>query len=496
MSIEEKDSDFEFLKNLGAYESKVPGGLWEEINKGIEKLNLEDADLQQLHALKNHRSNIPDNSWNLVARGLARIAFRKWAFYLLGSVAFIAIGLGIWNNLWNRDNVVAPAKTENHNKKAPSVSETNKSSLSKSSNVESSGVQPNKALSSSEQGTSKAILPAYTQNTSTLRDHSNYAKNTTTLGSSSASTPLNAAATNSNIQTTSQNTGTNSSGNVNVDLNAASSLPPLLILDKRLFKNTLPFFALSNFNAGQKAFCCLMMKPAKKAPARLNYQLYAGGDAALNIPHIGFNFRYQDYWWPGLQEALKQLAQKTSSFNPSAGVQITQGRNMYGLGIMMGEIRIKIDGNFVTNELPNYDSEGAITSISRYPTYYSFKIDAKVNIQNISLPLNYYRNVLGKKNRFYLGTGIIPNYTFSARGSFLQGGSSTEYVDGRGILRKFNADYSAGFLYQKYLSKRMYLQSQMTLSKNIMNMFDPNYKQSATLGFWRPTAGFKLVYNL
>lgn len=493
MSIEEKDSDFEFLKNLGAYESKVPGGLWEEINKGIEKLNLEEADLQRLHALKNYRSNVPDNSWNLVARGLARLAFRKWAFYLLGSVAFIATGLWVWNQLGQTENTVAPAKPALNKKMAPAGSANKNNSRSESTNTQTG---PGKDLSKTEYSiseTEKIVLPSYSVNTNSSGSSLNNNTDTRTglINNNSANSVSTATGTNSQT-----NNGQVVTSIVNKDVVVNSGSPPLLALNNRLFKNPLPFFALSDFNAGQKAFCCLLLKPAKKTPPKFNYQLYAGGDAALNIPHIGFNFRYQDYWWPGLQEALKQLAQKTSSFNPSAGVQITQGKNMYGLGLMLGEIRIKINGNFVTNELPNYDSEGAITSISRYPTYYSFKIDAKVNIQNISIPLNYYRNVLGKRNKFYVGTGIIPNYTFTAKGSFLQGGSSTEYVDGRGILRKFNADYSAGFLYQKYLSKSLYLQGQMTLSKNIMNMFDPNYKQSATLGFWRPTAGFKLVYNL
>lgn len=485
MSIEENDKDLEFLKNLSSYESQVPGGLWDDINKGIEKFNAEHSDLEKIYPLKNHRSIVPDNSWNVIARGLARIAFRRWAFYSVALLLLIAGGIVFFNTDF-KDSVSAEAtRSKKQNNTAPHLKDK-ENAYSPSAN---NGDLTDKGIENNAKTLQKTEIAANTEFAAPKKENTPFAERTPATLNGKKDHAVILPSTNIKPATAEQQ---------NAEIianNDKSSLKNDLFLNKRNLKQTLPFFNLDNVRSDLNVWCC-QFKPKKPAGKKMEYRIYAGGDGALNIPHIGFNFKYENYWWPGLQEALKEMAQRTSSFNPSAGVQIVAGKNLFGIGLMLGEIRLKINGNFVTNELPNYNSEGAITSISRYSGYYTFNIDAQVNIDNVSLPLNYYRNVLGKKNKFYVGAGIVPNYTFAAKGSFLQGGSSTEYIDGRGILRKFNADYTAGILYQKVLSKHLFLQGQMAVSKNIINMFAPDYKQSATIGFWKPTAGLKLVYSL
>lgn len=462
----EKDTNFDFLKGLGDHESNVPGNLWDNIHKGVVQSNQEHKDLIELQGLKHHRSGVPGEMWDRILAGLTRRTRIKWAFISAGLACLIAVigwgALTLSQNSNNNNNV--------------ELKETGKANASAGLTNEIPESKANATVAKSRTELEKD--PLFSRKT---------VANPTPIN------PLVANNTN-NSEQEQTTTGTTSVNNVEETVSESGMVFNLFL--NRPF-SSFPKPELGAIHTTNNYPIVKILEPVKKTnPPASNLYAYAGGDAALNIPHFGFS-KYSKFYWPDLHSALKNLAVKTGSYNPSIGLQYQKGKNLFSGGLMLSQIQLKIIGNFSTDKLPNINSKGEVESLQKLPFEVSYGINATIKIESFALPLNYYRQFLNKqKSKLFVGGGITPNFTFMASGSFINGANVSSYVNGETVFRKLNSDINLGLIYQKSLSKKLSLQGQLGVSKNMINMFAADYKQASSVGFVKPSAGFRVVYRL
>lgn len=456
------DKDLEFLKNFENYQSEVPLGLWNDVANQLSSQSKEDPALQ---GLQQHRSAVPADAWKWVKRGLLWLKWRKWAFGL-SATALVVTGAVLFLPFHHEE----------------------KTAVNQAVVAKKSSALPENKIQANQTNTIRAPYPVQQNSGVYMANHTT----STTNPNHHSSLPATQDLTSNSAAGQSDGGGNKEVGKPDlqeVEVATATTGVSGSMMPLHNFRYSFP----SQLSPPENLTA---PKPEFENNKNTKLQVYAGSAACLNIPQFGYNLKWAKFYWPTLQDALKMLAENTNSFSYTVGVQRQINRNLFAVGFVYDKTRLKVYGDFTTNEFPQFNNAGEIEKIIETPIWITYKIDALVQAESFALPVQYYREIGKKTTKLFVGGGLTPSLINKSQGSFIVGGNPKETVDGKGIVKKLNMDASLGLMVQQPLTKNLVLQYNANVSRTMLNVFASSYKQSASVYFWKPSLSFKLAYSL